>query len=734
MNSPPTERSPPTDTTFLTTHEDRIFWLDQAWKGSWLPEDAGVRWEGTDDALAYYMVKITHVALDRGIRLTSLWDAESPHGYLRRAVTKDSEPHPLTPDIINEVYESIMASESSAPNDTSSEHSSDKSDDEDSVDLPDAPQAQETTTAQFQPLPKTEHEFRSKLPNEHQDGPSTKPPHTRHEDQHSPLSRPSRRATDAAFSATGQKLTAEVIAITGIATQEDPIEKNALLQPAFPALMGSPDLSTRPGVRASPDGLLQPHSSSMQPPEHSLFPFVSSPLADEPQNRVPSPNSPATPHRKRKRDMTSVTSTPAYSVISERLSGPLSVEKIVRQLTCDVQLTDDIVELICQAIVVEHGGDNVRMLSPLWFEADELSTLPQSIRGLDQEQTICFPIHHKLSKHWTMGIARVHLNQVVLTFHDSIRCSERANAVRRRFQAWMEKVKLKQPLIFQTKECTQQEDGVSCGVHAAVCLRRDLRGETCCDPIEPWSEKRAMLETLGSVRETSPIHSTVFPLLRELRNRQSLGADPSIVSTPRRGGSAVPITVPEESEVQIIQPPMGIGYLLDGLSLETLQGRFKDAETRLNEAINARDNAQETLRDLGINQRLIHDMYPRIIRYVQSCGISMDEHSDATMAVQRNMKPEGLNQGQISQHRQNIMGDFLRASEREGVERALAAIREYQARVFADIGNAQQMLNQRNEEITSIGGEVASLQEICEAKKTLEKYSGSDWLAYFQSL
>ena len=196
----------------------------------------------------------------------------------------------------------------------------------------------------------------------------------------------------------------------------------------------------------------------------------------------------------------------------------------------------------------------------------------------------------------------------------------------------------------------------------------------------------------------------------------------------------MPVTARQESEVQVIRPQMGLGYVLDGLSLETLQGRLKDAETRLDEAINARDNAQDTLRELELSQRLIHDMYPRILTYVRSRGINMDEYSDATMAVEGNMMPEASNHDQLFQQRRNIMGDFLKAAEREGVECSLAGVREAQARIFADIGNTQQILDQRNGEITSVESEVASLQEICEAKKALEKYSGPDCLAYFPSL
>ncbi|KAI8654289.1 hypothetical protein LRP88_00172 [Fusarium phalaenopsidis] len=743
MNSPPTERSTTADIHFPATHDERVFWLDQAWKGPWFPVDARIGWLGTDSSLAFYMVRITHAAIDRGIPLASLWDAESPHGHLRRAVMRDSaarkesegpQPQLLTPDIVTEVYEIIMASEKTATNDTPSEHSSDKSDDGDSIDLPPPPQAQATTTARFKPFSKTEHEFQLKRPIEYQDGFSAMPLHDRHKDQSSPLKRIFRTTTYGSSGTAGQKPTAEVPTMTGIATQEEPIDKDRQVQLAPEAYMGSPDLSTRPETFVSPNGLLQLPSSPMRSPEHSLLPYVPLPPADEPLNKAPTPTSPMTPTKKRKRAMISVPSTPTRSVKGERLTGPLTVEKILRQLTCDVQLTDDVVELVCQAIVVEHGGDNVRVLSPLWFEADELSALPQTIRNLDQEQTICFPIHHKFPKHWTMGVARVTADQVVLTFHDSMQCSERANAVRRRFRAWMETVQLEQPLVFQTKECIQQKDGTSCGVHATVCLRRDLRRETCCDPIEPFLEKRAMLEGLRTVRETSPIHSTTFPLLRELRSRQSLGADATIVSTPCRGGSAMPVTDRQESEVQVIQPQMGLGYLLDGLSLETLQDRLKDAETRLDEAINARDNAQDTLRELELSQRLIHDMYPRIITYVRSCGINMDEYSDATMAVEGNMMLEASNHGQLFQQRRNIIGDFLKAAEREGVECSLAGVRETQARIFAEIGNTQQILDQRNEEITSVESEVASLQEICEAKKALEKYSGPDCLAYFRSL
>ncbi|RTE84335.1 hypothetical protein BHE90_001136 [Fusarium euwallaceae] len=746
MNSPPTERPPSAETHLPSTHEERVIWLDQAWKGPWFPGDDGVGWIGTDSSLAYYMVRITHAALERGIPLACLWDAQSPHGYLRRAVMKDStatknsavkkdsiltrdsegpQPYLLTPSIATEVYEIIMASEKIAPDNTPSEHPSDKSDDGDTVEMPPPPLREETTTARFEPLVKTDHEFILKRPMRDLHGPSTKALHVHQEDRYSPLRRSLRKTRATSAGTTGQQSTAEFTTITGTAIQSDPIDKDSRIPRAPEAYMGSPDLSTRLEAFV-PDGLLQLPSSPVRSPEHSLLPYVSSPPAEERQDRAPTPTSPMTPSKKRKRDIFGVSSPLERSVRTERRTGPLTVDKIVRQLTCDVQLTDDILELICQAIVVEHGGNNVKVLSPLWFEADEVSSLPQTVRGLDQDLTICFPIHHKLAGHWTMGIARVSSEKVVLTFHDSMQSSQRADAVERRFKAWMEKMGLKQELVFKIKECTQQRDGHSCGAHAAVCLRRDLRNEPCCEPVEIRSEKRAMLETLRNVREISPIHSDTFPVLRELRSRQSVGA--SIISTSR-GNSAMPITIPQEPEDQVIQPEMSLGYLIDGLSLETLQERLKDAEDRLNEAINARDNAQDTLRDLELNQRLIHEMYPRIITFVRLHGINMDEYSDAMMAVPRNTMPEGLD----FQRRRNIMGDFLIASEREGVDLALAAIRENQAQVFTDIGSAQLVLDQRNEEITSIEGEVESLQEVCEAKKTLEKYSGADWLAYFQS-
>lgn len=459
MDSPPTKRSTGADIHFLTTHDERVFWLDQAWRGPWFPAGARIGWLGTDSSLAFYMIKVTHAAIDRGIPLASLWDAESPHGHLRRAVMRDSaarkdcegpQPQLLTPDMVTEAYEIIMASEKPAPNDTSSEHSSDKSDG-DRTDLPTPPEGQVTTTARFEPLAKTETKFRLKHPIEHQDGLSATPLHVRHEDKSSPLKRIFRTPNYVSSGTTGQNSTAEVPEVTGIATQSEPINKNPRFQPAPEAYMGSPDLSTRPETFSSSNGLLQLPSSPVQSPEHSLLPYVSSPPADEPLNKAPTPTSPMTPTKKRKRAIVSVPSTPTRSVKGERLTGPLTVEKILRQLTCDVQLTDDVVELVCQAIVVEHGGDNVRMLSPLWFEADELSALPQMIRNLDQEQTICFPIHHKFPKHWTMGVARVTAEQVVLTFHDSMQCSERANTVRRRFGAWMEAVNLEKPLVFQTK-------------------------------------------------------------------------------------------------------------------------------------------------------------------------------------------------------------------------------------------------------------------------------------------
>ncbi|KAM0421004.1 hypothetical protein ACHAPT_011247 [Fusarium lateritium] len=727
MDGSAAEGSPTSDTHVSTKHEDRIAWLNQKWEGpTWLPQDvrdAVIDRSSPEPEPVYYMVEITRIALQRQIPLRCLWDAESPHGHLRKAVMKGSQPPLLTADIAKDVYDTLEASEPGTQDHTPSEHLSSEAlsdDDEDSIEFPSEEPA--TTGSPMQLRSKTKYELCPKRrPAEHQDGSLTENSHVRHDDQpthpkrsHRGTSRGSVDITAFQYSiATGSKVVGVKDVIHQSGQTRDPTQ--------LWAPMNLSGLSSPPELHVSPDGLLQPTPSFMQTSTQSLLPnfprFPSPPAAGSYSAPIPVPSSPKTPNKKRKRDRASMAPVPTRSVKSESPTGPLTADKIIRQLTCDVQLTDDIVELICQAIVVEHADENVRLLNPLWFRVDDENDLPQ--------------------KHWTMGVARVLSTGVTLHFHDAVLGNARADVVERRFQAWMNRFGLTQPLVFTRMKCTAQRDGTSCGIHAAVCLRRDLLQESCTTPIEPWSEKREMLKGLRTVREASPIQSSTFPHLRELRSRQSVGADAlSAFSTPR-GSSAILIQSSQQPDVQVTQPEAGLGSLLDALSLETLQHRLKSAEIRLEAAINARDEAQETLQDLEIKQNAIHEMYPRIVQTIRSRGITMDEYDDATMAApKRNMMvtPETSTQDQILLQRGNYFGDLLTTSYREGVDHSLAALRESQALVGTEIGNTRGIISLRNEEITSVEDEVASLQEVCRLKKGLERYSRPEWMDFFRSM
>ncbi|KAH7232153.1 uncharacterized protein BKA55DRAFT_695577 [Fusarium redolens] len=78
-------------------------------------------------------------------------------------------------------------------------------------------------------------------------------------------------------------------------------------------------------------------------------------------------------------------------------STGLTPTKILKQLSGNERLTDDVLNLICQVIRTKCDTSNGRalVLHPLWlFDNDHSPKLPREIRQLRDDRWLCFPIHH----------------------------------------------------------------------------------------------------------------------------------------------------------------------------------------------------------------------------------------------------------------------------------------------------------------------------------------------------
>ncbi|WZH45607.1 hypothetical protein QYS62_006671 [Fusarium acuminatum] len=86
----------------------RVTWLDRQWgNSSWIPAD--VRKAQPNKApiageTIRYLVKITKIAQRENVALASIWDNNSPHNFLRRAVNQGNNPPRLLSNMAAQVY------------------------------------------------------------------------------------------------------------------------------------------------------------------------------------------------------------------------------------------------------------------------------------------------------------------------------------------------------------------------------------------------------------------------------------------------------------------------------------------------------------------------------------------------------------------------------------------------------------------------------------------------------
>ncbi|RSL40238.1 hypothetical protein CEP54_016166 [Fusarium duplospermum] len=109
-------------------------------------------------------------------------------------------------------------------------------------------------------------------------------------------------------------------------------------------------------------------------------------------------------------------------------------QTILRQLTTEECLTDDVLDLCCRAIQSRYGeSQSMLLLHPLWFFDDTHSdTLPSEVRRLRHAEVVCFPIHH--GGHWSLGVLKRSEGGFLLQHHDSCHLTKRNELVIRRIQ------------------------------------------------------------------------------------------------------------------------------------------------------------------------------------------------------------------------------------------------------------------------------------------------------------
>ncbi|KAF4500417.1 hypothetical protein FAGAP_3343 [Fusarium agapanthi] len=213
---------------------------------------------------------------------------------------------------------------------------------------------------------------------------------------------------------------------------------------------------------------------------------------------------PAATSSKRKREKESSTMTPQRS--TKRAETSKREEEVVdeanaiyKQLTNDVKLTDGTLLFLTKALVswyqMEPG--KVKVLDPLWLKVDG-TTAGHNIK-LDGYTMLCFSIHHLKPKHWTLAIVDIDHDEksMILNHHDSTPSEERFNSVCDSFQKWNETAGHKFELRFNNvTPCTPQQDNISCGIHVLSCLRHALTNTHCPQSLNPNAERRFFIRNI----------------------------------------------------------------------------------------------------------------------------------------------------------------------------------------------------------------------------------------------
>lgn len=104
--------------------------------------------------------------------------------------------------------------------------------------------------------------------------------------------------------------------------------------------------------------------------------------------------------KKRKRSISPIHSTKAQCLTT---TPSLTTTKILHQLRNDMRLTDDVLNVPCQAAMLVYNAETAQVKYPLWFYDDQHSAdVPSALRISSDTRLICIPIHHTC-EHWSLG-------------------------------------------------------------------------------------------------------------------------------------------------------------------------------------------------------------------------------------------------------------------------------------------------------------------------------------------
>ncbi|KAH6975775.1 hypothetical protein EDB80DRAFT_739382 [Ilyonectria destructans] len=201
-----------------------------------------------------------------------------------------------------------------------------------------------------------------------------------------------------------------------------------------------------------------------------------------------------------------------------------NVDKLQHQLTNEVALSDDVMDLLSRVLINLTPSQSVILRYPLWFQDPDWNQLPSRPRSLNAGSLLCFPIHHKEPLHWTLAIIRIDNDKARCTFYDSIGNEERAQEVEARLRQCMRKWAIPQELLFERPECAQQDDGTSCGVIVLSNMLRILRGQPVPKSIEDPSMERQTLLSLLCNADGSRLSPEEDSLLNDLRKHAIMQA------------------------------------------------------------------------------------------------------------------------------------------------------------------------------------------------------------------
>ncbi|KAJ3524447.1 hypothetical protein NM208_g12057 [Fusarium decemcellulare] len=415
-------------------------------------------------------------------------------------------------------------------------------------------------------------------------------------------------------------------------------------------------------------------------------------------------------------------------------------EKIYHQLTCrevksagvgstdvkptGVRFTDDVLDILCQVVVAKNGTDNVRMLNPLWFEADETKALPQDLRH-----------------HWTLGVVRVSTTEMKFHFHDSAPQSDRAITVAERFKAWMKKCGFKQELSFHPSDCPRQQDKVNCGAFALACLKHELQDRSCPKSVDPEHVKRQLLFTLQTADDDLLPTLAGAAIIRDIRKigseKEGSGQQKSLTNDGNRAIQQLnPVATQSVPSTPFKSLVLGsrsdIGAMLADFSLEMLNSKLNDAEFRLHRAMDQRDQARDTLSRLKVQEDTIIAVCAYISNAFDARGIDIDSAGDNAISFPTDGDED--NQMQRFEKRGLAAMEFMQTSYREGAGHAQDAVHEFRSHIAKHIEEAHASVEEKQEEIEHIKKEVAHLKGLCKVKESMLLLSGPDCMDLLMSM